>query len=539
MPPTIISPMKKVNTINSDTLLAAVDLGSNSFRLEIGRYNSGQILRVDYLKETVRQGGDLDENRNLKPEAIARGLKCLARFGERLKGFAPEHVRAVATQTLREARNRDEFIAEAKIALGFDIEVISGVEEARLIYQGVSRLLPQSDERRLVLDIGGRSTEFVLGQNFNVHSTDSLRVGSVAWSLKYFGGGELTERAFIRGEVAAESFLDAVAPIYQHPAWDIAYGASGTVGAVAEILSYGDFNNSASSNAYTSNNTGQRENNQPADRITRQGLNWLRGELIRAKHTDNILLLGLKDDRRAVIAGGLCILMAIFDLLGINELIVAKGALRHGLLYDMAAENTANITDLRDASVQRLASRFSIDKEHADHVSAVALDFFDDIRDNSVDENAQFIALRRKLYWAAQLHEIGQAISHAESHRHGAYILDNAEIMGFAQSELHRLSLLVLAHKGKLKKLDADFLDRGFVAQLLCLRLAVIFCHARKMPDLKEAKVSMTGQTIRLNIPLHWQQKFPQTCYLLEEEVIAWQKTNWILVVSVLTNAQL
>ena len=524
--------MKKINPINSDTLLAAVDLGSNSFRLEIGRYDSGQILRVDYLKETVRQGGDLDENRNLKPEAIARGLKCLARFGERIKGFAPEHVRAVATQTLREARNRDEFITQANIALGYEIEVISGVEEARLIYQGVSRLLPQSDERRLVLDIGGRSTEFVLGQNFDVHSTDSLRVGSVAWSLKYFGGGELTERAFIRGEVAAESFLDAVAHIYKRQAWDIAYGASGTVGAVAEILSYGDFNNSNDTNSSNS----QHDNSQPADRITRQGLNWLRGELIRAKHTDNILLLGLKDDRRAVIAGGLCILMAIFDLLGIDELIVAKGALRHGLLYDMAAENTADITDLRDASVQRLAGLFSVDKDHADHVATIALDFFDDIRYNHINENAQFIALRRKLYWAAQLHEIGQAISHAESHRHGAYIVDNAEIMGFAQSELHRLSLLVLAHKGKLKKLDADFFDRGFVAQLICLRLAVIFCHARKIPDLKEVNISIEGQTIRLNMPWHWQKQFPQTCYLLEEEVIAWQKTNWILVVSVMAN---
>ena len=517
--------MKKVNTINSDTLLAAVDLGSNSFRLEIGRYDSGQILRVDYLKETVRQGGDLDENRNLKPEAIARGLKCLARFGERLKGFAPEHVRAVATQTLREARNRDEFIAQARVALGYDVEVISGMEEARLIYQGVSRLLPQSDERRLVLDIGGRSTEFILGQNFDAHNTDSLRVGSVAWSLKYFGGGELTERAFIRGEVAAESFLDAVANIYQHKAWDVAYGASGTVGAVAEILSYAN------------NNTNLRENNQPADRITRKGLDWLRAELIRAKHTDNIVLLGLKDDRRAVIAGGLCILMAIFDLLGINELIVAKGALRHGLLYDMAAENTSDITDLRDASVARLASRFSADTTHADNVATVALDFFDDIRDNLNTENGQYIALRRKLYWAAQLHEIGHAISHAESHRHSAYILDNAEIMGFAQSELHRLSLLVLAHKGKLKKLDADFFDRGFVAQLICLRLAVIFCHARKMPNLKDIKVTIEGQTIYLSMPEFWQKQFPQTCYLLEEEVIAWQKTNWSLMVSVSLNA--
>ena len=512
--------MKNAYTINPNTLLAAVDLGSNSFRLEVGRYDSGQILRVDYLKETVRQGADLDENRNLKPEAIARGLKCLARFGERLKGFPPEHVRAVATQTLREARNRDDFIAQAQLALGYDIEVISGVEEARLIYQGVSRLLPQSDERRLVLDIGGRSTEFILGQNFDIHSTDSLRVGSVTWSLKYFGNGDLSENAFIRGAVAAESFLDSVAPIYQHQAWNIAYGASGTVSAVAEILSFIEKNS-------------LHENNQPEDRITRKGLDWLRAELIRAKHTDNIVLAGLKDDRRAVIAGGLCVLLAVFDLLDIDELMVAKGALRHGLLYEMATENTSSITDLRDTSVVRLATRFSVDKSQADNVSAVALDFFDDIRDNLNLENDRYVALRRKLHWSAQLHEIGHAISHSEYHRHGAYIIDHAEIMGFAQTELHRLSLLVLAHKGKLKKIDADFFNRDFVAQLLCLRLAVIFCHARKIPNLRNLKVSIDGQTIYLSLPGLWLTEFPQTCYLLEEEVIAWQKTSWSFIVTV------
>lgn len=195
----------------SETLLAAVDLGSNSFRLEIGRVEHGQIQRVDYLKEAVRQGGDLDEDRNLTQEAIDRGLKCLARFGETLKGFPPHCVRAVATQTLREAKNRDVFIRQAKKALGYDVEVISGVEEARLIYQGVSRLLPQSNEKRLVIDIGGRSTEFIIGQHFDTETTDSLRVGSVAWSLKYFADGQFSERNFQRAEIAAESFLDMVA----------------------------------------------------------------------------------------------------------------------------------------------------------------------------------------------------------------------------------------------------------------------------------------------------------------------------------------
>ncbi|WP_020184082.1 MULTISPECIES: Ppx/GppA phosphatase family protein [unclassified Methylotenera] len=497
----------------SETLLAAVDLGSNSFRLEIGRIEHGQIQRVDYLKEAVRQGGDLDEDRNLTQDAIDRGLKCLARFGETLKGFPPHCVRAVATQTLREAKNRDVFIKQAKKALGYDVEVISGVEEARLIYQGVSRLLPQSNEKRLVIDIGGRSTEFIIGQHFNTETTDSLRVGSVAWSLKYFADGQFSERNFQRAEIAAESFLDMVAETYQHRHWDIAYGASGTVGAVADILSYAGFGE---------------------DVVTQEGLTWLRHQLIKAKHVSNLELGGLKEERKAVIAGGLSILIAVFDILKLDTLVVAKGALRHGLLYDMIAEDDAT-EDLRDASIHRLTTRFGANKTQAGNVSKVALRFFDLLSPslNVPDEDAhEVIKHRQILGWAAYSHEIGCAISHSESQRHGAYILDNTELMGFAQSELHRLSLLVLGHYGKLRKLEADFEDEIFICQLLALRLAVIFCHSRNMPVLKNLQLAREHHGFFLSLPSAWQKAFPQTCYLLEEEVLAWQKTNWTLVVS-------
>ncbi len=502
-----------------ETLLAAVDLGSNSFRLEIGRLENGQIQRVDYLKETVRQGGDLDAERNLKPEAIERGLKCLARFGEVLKGFPKHHVRAVATQTLREAKNRDVFLRQAKKALGFDVEVISGVEEARLIYEGVSRLLPQSDERRLVIDVGGRSTEFILGQQLTAETTDSLRVGSVAWSLKYFADGQLNERNFERAEIAAESFLDAVADVYHAGNWDVAYGASGTVGAVAELLNYAGFDDSY---------------------ISREGLAWLRHQLIKAKTIDKLELAGLKEDRKAVIAGGLSILIGIFDLLKLDELIVAKGALRHGLLYDMMNEEADAPEDLCDASIARLATRFGVNKKHAQNVQKVALGFFDAVADSlqAPDKNlpelshAELVKPRQILGWAAQCHEIGTAISHSESQKHGAYILDNTELMGFTQSELHRLGLLVLGHSGKLKKLDVDFNDDRFITKLMSLRLAVIFCHSRNMPVLKNISFERAESTFLLTLPSAWQKAFPQTCYLLEEEILAWQKTNWSLVVS-------
>jgi exopolyphosphatase / guanosine-5'-triphosphate,3'-diphosphate pyrophosphatase len=496
-----------------EKLLAAVDLGSNSFRLEVVRFISGQIQRVDYIKEPVRQGGDLDEDRNLKPEAIDRGLKCLARFGEVLKGFPQHCVRAVATQTLREAKNREEFLKLAKKALGYEVEIISGVEEARLIYQGVSRLLPQSDERRLVIDIGGRSTEFILGKHFNAETTDSLRVGSVAWSLKYFADGQLSEKNFERAEIAAESVLDMIADTYQYKHWDVAYGASGTVGAVADILTTAGFGENI---------------------ITEEGLVWLKHQLIKAKSVDKLDISGLREDRKAVIAGGLCILLAIFDILKLDKLTVARGALRHGLIYDMSAEDDVT-EDLREASINYLTEKFRVNKMHANNVSKVAVRFFDTLSPTLafVDEETHELAkLRQILGWAAYSHEIGCAISHSDSRRHGAYILDNTELMGFAQSELHRLSLLVLGHYGKIKKLDADFNDEVFICQLLAIRLAVIFCHSRNTPVLKNLSLSRDGKVFHLNLPSAWQQAFPQTRYLLEEEVLAWQKSGWDIVIN-------
>ena len=300
--------------MENGSLLAAVDLGSNSYRLEIGRFEHGLIQRVEYLKETVRQGGGLDADRNLTPEAMRRGWDCLARFGERLAAFEPANVRAVATQTLREARNRDAFLAQAESALGFPIEVIAGREEARLIYQGVARLLPQSRERRLVIDIGGRSTELILGQGFTAQTLESFRVGSVAWAQKYFAQGELSASAFERAEVAAKAVLDEAPAAYPRKAWDCAYGASGTIGAVADVLVASGWESGA---------------------ITRESLDWLLGELVAARRAERVTLQGLKEDRRPVIGGGLSVLRAVFDLLQIETLAPAQGALRHGVLYDL------------------------------------------------------------------------------------------------------------------------------------------------------------------------------------------------------------
>ncbi len=485
--------------IKQDTQVAAVDLGSNSFRLEIAQVIDGQLQRVDYLKEAVRQGGDLDEERHLKPAAFERGLKCLARFGERLKGFPASHVRAVATQTLREAKNRDDFIAQAQQVLGYPIEIISGVEEARLIYQGVSRMLPQSNEKRLVVDIGGRSTEFILGQQFRANTTESLRVGSVAWSQKYFADGQLNERNFDRAEIAAESIIDMISDRYTNQSWQVAYGASGTVGAVADVLAGAGF---------------------AADRIEREQLEWLKQILIRAKTPDRLNMEGLKDDRRAVIGGGLAVLTAVFDTLNIQTMQVANGALRHGVLYDMLSSDDAT-EDLRTASIVRLCKRFGVNMSHAQNVSNIALFFYDAMQ--------ACVTQKPLLHWAALSHEIGWAISHTDSHKHGGYILDNTELMGFAQSELHTISLLVQGHQGKLRKLAADFDNQDLVCQLMALRLAIIFCHSRSLPEMKAIGFEHAGQQFTLKLPKKWALHHPQTHYLLEEECLTWQKLGWQL----------
>lgn len=493
------------------TLLAAVDLGSNSFRLEIGRFDRGQINRTEYLKETVRQGNGLDADRNLTPEAMQRGWECLARFGERLAGFKKNEVRAVATQTLREARNRDAFLTRAHAVLGFPIDVISGLEEARLIYQGVAHLLPQSDERRLVVDIGGRSTEMIVGKGLDARTLESYRVGSVAWSMKYFPDGQFSARAFQQAEIAAKAVLENAVNAYPASAWDVAYGASGTIGAVADVLA-------ASGSA--------------AGLVTREGLDWLLDRLIKAQSAERLKMDGMKEDRRAVIGGGISVLRAVFDLLDIRQMHAAQGALRHGVLYDLL-DREQHLTDLRSTSVQRLASKFDADAVQAQRVGKVARRLFGMAGLSLPDAEAEH--LQRKLLWAAQLHEIGSQISHSDYHKHGAYILDNADAPGFALPELHRLSQLVLGHRGKLRKLEIDFTDRPFIAQLLCLRVAVILCHARREPDLRDLQLEAgadPAQLFVLNCRPGWGEAFPQSAHLLLEEVVAWQKTPWSLIVS-------
>ncbi len=371
----------------------------------------------------------------------------------------------------------------------------------------MAHLLPQSSEKRLVIDIGGRSTELIIGHHLEPEVLNSYRVGSVAWSQKFFANGTLEAVAFERARIAAMAILDEALSHYAQPHWEVAYGASGTVGAVVDVLEKAGWS---------------------AGRVTREGLEWLKRTLIRSEHIQRLRMEGLKEDRKAVIAGGISVLDAVMDLLNINELHGSQGGLRHGVLYDMLDHDTKSI-DARNQTVLRLQTTFGVDTKQAQRVSKVARHFLDPLLQGMTHDEIR--KQQRNVTWAAQLHEMGQAISHSDSHKHGAYILDHADVTGFALPELHRLGLLVLGHKGKLRKLAVDQEDRSFFVQLMCLRLAVILCHARRDPDHEalSLQLDLNQEKFSLKTNRAWADEHPQSAHLLREETVAWQKTGWEL----------
>jgi exopolyphosphatase / guanosine-5'-triphosphate,3'-diphosphate pyrophosphatase len=517
--------------MTSVSLCAAVDLGSNSFRLEIARMEHGVLRRVDYLKETVRQGAGLDAQRCLTPEAMERGWETLARFGERIRGMRAGQVRAVATQTLREAHNREVFLQEGARRLGFPIEVIGGREEARLIYRGVTHNLSDGQTQRLVIDIGGRSTELILGQGRQPSAMESYRVGSVAWASRYFEGGKLSSACFDSAIVAAKAVLDQSVGLFGRSAWHAkpiqVLGSAGTIGAASEILTA---------------LAGAEPSTEGTGNLSLQNMMNLRSRLEVAGHVDNLELPGLKEDRKPVIGAGLSVLIALIELLELPAIQAVDTGLRHGVLLDLL-DDSAHEGDVRNLAVQGLAQRFGADSVQANWVSDAAAALWDtlsnapslnDFADSLIDKSLDFNRLSRKLKWACMLHEIGASISHTDCHRHSAYIIDHADVAGFTQAELHRLSLLVLGHRGKLRKLAADFDNEGFVRQLICLRLAVIFCHARQVPQLKGIRLQckFNARRFELSLPTKWAQRFPQSWHLLQQETQSWGKTPWTLELS-------
>jgi exopolyphosphatase/guanosine-5'-triphosphate,3'-diphosphate pyrophosphatase len=433
---------------------------------------------------------------------MQRALECLSRFGERLRGFTRHQVRAVATQTLREAKNRDEFLKRAVKALGFPIEVIAGREEARLIYSGVSHLLPDSRERRLVVDIGGRSTELILGKKLVPERAESFKVGSVSMSMRFFSDGEISEKLFRNAVIAAQAEFEEALETFHATHWDSAYGSSGTAGAIAEILRL---------NAITNGE------------ITPAGLEWCKQQLIAAGHIKRLELEGLKEDRKPVIAGGLVVLYAVFESFAVERMQAADGALRQGVLFDLIGRREER-TDVRGQTVARLQQRFGVDLAQANRVEAVAISLYSQIAPRAEEDED-----RRMLIWACGLHELGMAVSHSEFHKHGAYIIANADAAGFSQMQSARLGDLVLGHRGGLRKVEHRLGDAPFVLQLICLRLGALLAHARRTPEKKSIRLQRDGDRMTIHIDAAWARTHPQSIYLLNEEVEAWRKTGWNL----------
>jgi exopolyphosphatase / guanosine-5'-triphosphate,3'-diphosphate pyrophosphatase len=490
--------------------LAAVDLGSNSFHLEIGRVVDRQIYPLDAVRETVRLGAGLTTEKRIDRATQAAALDAIAKFGERLRGFPRSAVRAVGTNTLRVAKNAPQFLREARAALGFPIEVISGREEARLIYLGVSHSLPVSTQKRLVIDIGGGSTEIIVGTGLEPVLTESLYMGCVSYSLKYFPEGKIEKSRMKAAELAARQELATMVKDYRESGWEEAVGSSGTARSIEAIL---------------------RENEFAAEGITREGLDKLRGLLLKHEKADPDRIAGLRPNRAPVLPGGVAILVAVFDALALESIKVSEGALRHGVLYDLLGR--VQHRDMREATVAQFMRRYHIDAAQAERVRSLALTIYDALTPGTDREEDPD---RVMLEWAARLAEIGLSIAHAAYHKHSSYVLSNADMPGFSRMEQARLARLVLAHRGKLGKVQ----DAGFEGAdwrlVFALRLASLILRSRTDAKLPFLRVAADSGGFAIDLPQSWLEDNPLSADALEGEASRWKSVGMKLEVNGLSD---
>ena len=481
--------------------VAAVDLGSNSFRLEIGRAEGAHVYVLDSLRENVRLAAGLTADKRLDAESQKRGLDALARFGERLTGFAPTHVRAVATNTLRVARNAREFLDRAQRALGFPIEVIAGREEARLIFSGVAHSVPANDDRRLVVDIGGGSTEFSVGTGFEPEVMESLYVGCINSTLSHFPGGFIDDFTMRQAELAARREVQVIASLIRSSGWTAAIASSGTARTIARILSECELGDGS---------------------ITDTGMRWLRKRIVATGSIDRLDFPGLKPDRALNLPGGFAILSAVFAELGLSSVQVSDNSLRLGVLYDLlnrlALPEAAH--DKRDNTVHQFETRYHVDQAQGQRLARLAVRLATDVIAAPPDGTPDLL---RFIEWAARLHEVGLTIAHNGYHRHSAYILGNADMPGFSRDEQKLLAFLVLGHAGKLPKLAREAMPRDLWLAVACLRLAALFHRSRQSLDLPDMRLSIGGRRLRLAVDEAWLADYPLTAYSLDQEAKAWE----------------
>jgi exopolyphosphatase/guanosine-5'-triphosphate,3'-diphosphate pyrophosphatase len=478
-------------------IVAGVDLGSNSFHMIVARVDGGQLRIVDRLREPVRLASGLDKNQELTEQATERALACLTRFGHRVGELPPGTVRAAGTNTLRKAKNAQAFLERARTALGHPVDVIAGREEARLIYLGVSHGVPSLPARRLVIDIGGGSTECILGDGFDTVATESLYMGCVSYTSQFFRDGAIDRDSFRRAETAARVELQSLERHYRSLGWAACYGSSGTAVSLADAL--------------------REKWSDPA--VTRKGLKQVRAALCDAGHVNRVSLPGVDDARAAVLPGGLAILLAAFKSLEIQEMKPSSSALREGLLYDLLGR--IRHEDVRERTITGLASRARVDIDHAARVERTAASCLDQVAHafGLEDESASQI-----LAWAARLHEIGLDISHTGFHKHSAYVIENADMPGFSRNEQQLLAFVVRAQRRKfpedeLALLPASARDRATKLAVL-FRLACVLNRGRSTEALPLFTLEPFKNRLTLSLSAVWLDASP----LIRMELVAEQE---------------
>lgn len=485
-----------MSTHDTPETLAAVDLGSNSFHMIVARLQNGQLQILDRLREPVRLAAGLTDSLQLEPAAAQRALACLERFGQRIRELHPDKVRAVGTNTLRRARTAGDFLDQAQTALGHPIEVISGIEEARLIYLGVAHSLPDPGGRRLVVDIGGGSTELIIGEGYQPVRLESLYMGCVSLSRGFFADGAISKNAMREAILAARLELQPVKQAFSELGWSQASGSSGTVRAIRDIV---------------------LERGWSDNGITAEALKRLRSELAEAGHVDRLAFKNLSDERRAVLPGGVAILSAVFHALKIKRMLHSSGALREGLLYDLIGR--MHHEDVREQTVQALIQRHHVDATQAARVEKRALMLLEQAAE---PWQLRLADARQWLHWAAQAHEIGLVIAHSQYHKHGAYLIEYSDMPGFSQRDQHLLATLIRLHRRKIQASVVQSLPvplRHIALYLVVLlRLAVLLHRDRADHELSGLKLECEENLIRLRFPDGWLEAHPLTRADLDRE---------------------
>jgi exopolyphosphatase/guanosine-5'-triphosphate,3'-diphosphate pyrophosphatase len=477
-------------------VLAAVDLGSNSFHMVVARYSHGQLVILDRLREMVRLAAGLGDSGRLDDTATDRALRCLERFGQRLRAMRADSVRVVGTNALRRAKRKRWFLERARAALGHPIEIISGLEEARLIYSGVAHTSPMSPDKRLVIDIGGGSTEIVIGEGFNPLLLESLSVGCVGLTTNFFDDGRISAKRLERARTSVRLELEPVQEAYRKMGWLQAFGSSGTVRVISDVL---------------------RQLKPDSPHITLDNLNALADRVIAAGHVDELDLADVDAERAPVFPAGLAILLEVVESFGIDRVRVAEGAMREGLLYDLMGRFTNE--DARVRSVRAMEKRYHIDELQADRVEATAVGLLEQVESpwGLEDPLAESV-----LRWAARLHETGLDIAHSKYHRHSAYLLEHADMPGFPREEQLLLAALVGGHRRQLAAESLEDLlppwDRLAEFLIVILRIAVLLHRGRSPQPLPDVRLSVKSRNITLELPQRWMKEHPLTLEDLEQE---------------------